>query len=106
MDISLPRQRGFNRKIHTRCPAAINLLQHQPPRPPRGQLRRKRREAGGDQIGIDEGGDAYFNRQILTGKRGFAGAIGPGDDDDSFFIAAPVSHSTPQSFPGSDPSLA
>ena len=95
LQISLPRQCCFKRKIHTRCPAAINLLQHQPPRPPSGQFRRKRREAGSDEISIDKGGYAYFNRQVLAGKRGFAGTIRPGDDDDAFLIAAPFSHSNP-----------
>lgn len=77
MDISLPRQRGLKRKADPSCRTTINLLQHQPPCPQSRQFRRKGREAGGDQVGIDEGGDAQLQGPILVGKRGFPAPLGP-----------------------------
>jgi hypothetical protein len=57
--------------------------QHQPSCVDGGSFWRKGRNAGGNQIGIDEHRTSGLTWQELTSKRGFAGSIWAGDDDDT-----------------------
>lgn len=72
---------GFKRKADASFRTAIDLLQHLPPCLQGRLLRRKRRQAGGDQIRIDEGRDPHLQGKSLPGEGDFAGTIGPCDAD-------------------------
>lgn len=60
-----------------------NRFQHQPPRLERGQVRRERRQPGGDQIGVHKIGTICIGRQELAGKGRFPRTVRAGDDDDA-----------------------
>jgi hypothetical protein len=78
------RQRGFKRKAVTSIHALINFFQHQAASLERSSLWIEWSQARSDQVGVDETQRLGFSRQKVTGKCGFASAVGSCNDDDFF----------------------
>ncbi len=80
--IGAARQRGFKAETLPLRHQFVNLPEHQLSRLDGLALRRKGRQAGGYQVGVDELGDVGRGGDKAPGKGGFARAVRPGDDID------------------------
>src|ERR1043166_6000143 len=79
----MPRQRRLEREAASLRGVAIDLLKHHAAGADRGGFGIEWREAGGDQIGIDEHRQPRLVRPELPRERRFSGAVRAGDDDDA-----------------------
>src|SRR5687767_5733291 len=61
--VAQPGKRGLEGETIAAASAQRDLLQHQPPGPNRGSLGRKRRQPGGDLVGVDEARHTRFRGQ-------------------------------------------
>ena len=78
------RKGGFKSKAVSSIHALINFFQHQAASLEGDRLWIERRQARSDQVGIDKTQRLGFSRQKVTGKCGFACAVGSCNDDDFF----------------------
>ena len=83
------RQRGFKRKAVPSIHALINFFQHQAASLECSSLWIEWSQARSDQVGVDKTQRLGFSRQKVTGKSGFASAVGSCNDDD-FLQILPV----------------
>ena len=70
----------------SRIHAFVDFFQHQAASLERSRLWIEWSQASSDQIGVDESQRLGFSRQEITGKCGFARAVGSCNDDDFFQI--------------------
>ncbi len=82
--ISQASQCGFEGKAVPFRRMVGNLLQHYPTRTKSYRLGTEWRNAGGDEVGIDEHRATGFVRQELAGESCFSGTVRAGDDDNLF----------------------
>jgi hypothetical protein len=78
------RQRGFKRKAVSSIHALINFFQHQAASLECSSLWIEWSQARSDQVGVDKTQRLGFSRQKVTGKSGFASAVGSCNYDDFF----------------------
>ena len=85
-------QGAFKRKILVRRRQPVEFRQHKPSRPPRRQLRAKRRQSTGNQIGIHKVNHARFAEQELSRERRLPRAVRPGDHNAAGRLGRPPPH--------------
>ena len=80
--VGAARQCGFKREIFAAIGELAQTLEHDAAGFEGGAVRRERREAGGDEIGVYEFPAAHFLREEIADVGRFAGTVGAGDDEE------------------------